>query len=315
MNSQLDTFLQRLSHVAQVGLLALGVFGYFYTVVPVFQNQQLQEQAAKLELEKATAQRSLDELVRQRSQVSTELAVLRENFSKERTRNSVLASEVTSAREEEANAKRKAAEAEAGLAAHLKALEAARWELVIFDVSLALTFRSYNSIVSAAYQQADMDMSSTILEAEIGWPKPYALLFDAVKSAQERRQGDASIPTIFYEDLRSFIASRNTALACTLPDFQTLHASYQLQLAALEQSIDATTEASLKKLEEEHTSKGQRIRITDEYRQATRRTVRVGKMLSLNSSFRDKLNKPRTECADKAYKVLDEFREIRGIRS
>lgn len=74
-----DIWLQRIAHLTQVGLLCLGVFGYFYTVLPVFQNQQLQEQAARLELEKATAQRRLDELLAEQLEVQTEIVALRDN--------------------------------------------------------------------------------------------------------------------------------------------------------------------------------------------------------------------------------------------
>jgi hypothetical protein len=49
--SRTDVALQRLSNASQVGLLLLAVFGYFYTVLPVYQKALLDEDIAKKTLE------------------------------------------------------------------------------------------------------------------------------------------------------------------------------------------------------------------------------------------------------------------------
>ncbi len=41
--------LERASHLAQIGLAIVAIFGYFYTVVPVFQKERLAEQVADYE--------------------------------------------------------------------------------------------------------------------------------------------------------------------------------------------------------------------------------------------------------------------------
>lgn len=48
-----DIWLSRTSHIAQVGLLVLGVFVYFYTIIPVAQKEKLAEDYVKLEKEYA----------------------------------------------------------------------------------------------------------------------------------------------------------------------------------------------------------------------------------------------------------------------
>lgn len=60
--SKIDIYLSRVGNLTQVGVLALAIFGYFYTVVPVFQNQKLQEDNAKLEIEKSKANKTLEDL-------------------------------------------------------------------------------------------------------------------------------------------------------------------------------------------------------------------------------------------------------------
>lgn len=313
-HSGLDTFLQRLAHLTQVGLLALGVFGYFYTVLPVFQNQQLQEQAAKLELEKSAAQRHLDELLQQQAKVSSEIALLRENWSRERARNAQLSSQVTTAREEELNAKRRTTEAELALASQLQALEAARWELVAFDFSFAHMFGAINSSVRNANRDISTSMPTVILEGGKDWPRPYGQLLEALEAAQKKRQGAISIPGSYYAELRSFIDDRQSSLQCTLPDFQALHASYQLQWTVLENSLDAETAASVEKLQKDYASKGQQVQITDQYRQSTRASLRAGKMFTLDQAFRKRVDDLRKECSEKASKLIEDFRKSKGIR-
>lgn len=51
MANKIDTFLSRISHVSQFVLVAFAIFGYFYTVRPVYQKEVLSEDIAKKEVE------------------------------------------------------------------------------------------------------------------------------------------------------------------------------------------------------------------------------------------------------------------------
>lgn len=51
MANKIDTFLSRISHVSQFILVAFAIFGYFYTVRPVYQKEVLSEDIAKKEVE------------------------------------------------------------------------------------------------------------------------------------------------------------------------------------------------------------------------------------------------------------------------
>lgn len=62
MTRKVDVFLNRLSHISQVFLVALAVFGYFYTVRPIYQKEILSEDIAKKEVELKIIQKQLDEL-------------------------------------------------------------------------------------------------------------------------------------------------------------------------------------------------------------------------------------------------------------
>ena len=60
-NSPLDIWLNRLSHLSQIGLLIIAVFGYFYTVVPFYQKSLLDEQIAQKEIELKASKVALED--------------------------------------------------------------------------------------------------------------------------------------------------------------------------------------------------------------------------------------------------------------
>lgn len=59
-SEKFDIWLGRLSHIAQIILVGVAVFGYFYTIRPIYQNQLLSEDIAKKELELRKINKELD---------------------------------------------------------------------------------------------------------------------------------------------------------------------------------------------------------------------------------------------------------------
>jgi hypothetical protein len=51
LKNKVDKYLERASNFSQVLLVALAIFGYFYTIRPIYQNQLLSEDISKKELE------------------------------------------------------------------------------------------------------------------------------------------------------------------------------------------------------------------------------------------------------------------------
>lgn len=313
--TSVDIWLQRIAHLTQVGLLGLGVFGYFYTVLPVFQNQQLQEQAAKLELEKATAQQRLDELLAEQLKVQAEIVALRDNWQKERDKNAQLASNAEDSRKQELLAKQRAIKAEGALAVQVKKLESSRWELVVFDLLTEHVISSLNVWLETLNKSNEPRAGAFFREQESHWPHPYAELLDAVEAVREKRTASDQIPSTYYSELRAFVEARKASLQCTLPDFAALEASYQLQLAAIEPEIETETNASIDQLVKEYTDRGERVKITDDYRQSVRKSVRSGKVLELNSTFDKQLSEMWQLCKDKAISVIEELRKSKEVTS
>ena len=92
-----------------------------------------------------------------------------------------------------------------------------------------------------------------------------------------------------------------------------MQTSYQQKLAALDPMIEADTKASVDKLVEEYAAKGQRIEITETYRQSVRRGIRIGKVFELDRSFENQLSDMRKICDNKATGVINEFRRAKGV--
>lgn len=62
MNNKIDLYLNRVCQISQLLLVGFAIFGYFYTVRPVYQNASLQESIAKKETELKTLQGKIDDL-------------------------------------------------------------------------------------------------------------------------------------------------------------------------------------------------------------------------------------------------------------
>lgn len=62
MQNRIDLYLNRVSQVSQLLLVCFAIFGYFYTVRPMYQNASLQESIAKKEAELKTLQIKIDDL-------------------------------------------------------------------------------------------------------------------------------------------------------------------------------------------------------------------------------------------------------------
>jgi 2-succinyl-5-enolpyruvyl-6-hydroxy-3-cyclohexene-1-carboxylate synthase len=74
--SKIDIWSTRLAAWAQIATVFVVVFGYLYTVRPVFQLQLLQEQTAQLQLDNASAKQRLDQTIAEQASAQTKLNAL-----------------------------------------------------------------------------------------------------------------------------------------------------------------------------------------------------------------------------------------------
>lgn len=310
----LDKLLQRLANFSQPALLVLGVFVYFYTVVPVFQHQQLQEQTAKLEIEKSAAERQLTSLIAQQDKVKDSIQRLQYEWEKERKRSSRLTDEVAIAKERESVARRQNDEVEIKLQDQLKVLDVARWELVLLDFSLAYYNQKFDAMAKRwnLNEEPNNKIGSFILSASKEWPKPYEELLSAVDAAAKKDEDRKDIPEIYYSELKEFITSKESALQCNKPDLDAIYAGYITEVAAIEPELDARLENYIKKVLSEHAEKKQRVQITSDNRSMWRRDIRMELLRGIDNEYQERLSSLKKECNDKAHRVIDEIRKAKG---
>ncbi|OWQ46608.1 hypothetical protein CDL60_14200 [Roseateles noduli] len=73
---RIDLLLQRLANASQLGVLVLAVFGYFYTVLPIYQKSLLDEDIAKKTIELREMEAKVAQAEAELRQVSTTMARL-----------------------------------------------------------------------------------------------------------------------------------------------------------------------------------------------------------------------------------------------
>ncbi|WP_316899430.1 hypothetical protein [Pseudodesulfovibrio indicus] len=103
MKSVLDSWLERISYSAQIAVAIVAIFGYFYTVRPIYQKELLSESIAKMQLEVSDLERTKKTLEKQASLIDSRLEELGSQIEIFRIENTLLASE-----NEELKAKRDA---------------------------------------------------------------------------------------------------------------------------------------------------------------------------------------------------------------
>lgn len=79
--SKIDIWSTRIANFSQVGVLALAVFGYFYTVLPVYQKSLLDEEIAKKTLELENKDKKIAEINKQLEERASVLKSLSDEVS------------------------------------------------------------------------------------------------------------------------------------------------------------------------------------------------------------------------------------------
>jgi hypothetical protein len=300
-----DYYLQRTALLSQLGLLVLGTVGYFYTILPVFQHQLLQEQAANLEIEKHAAQKQLASLLKQQSTVKEDIQLLREKLEKEQTNNDLLTKTMSDLKVQKIDAENYAKNAEEKLRHDILKLEdSTRWKSFFSDF-----LQAYNSLDSVCCRsnghrtefettefvntdglRADQS-GAFILEEEKYWPNPHEILLKAIIVENKKRQ---NYPKTYYDEMRAFVNKNESALECKKPNFNKIHAEFIAKLVASDAIISA-------KLDSHHNDLAieQNPKLREKLLSIHRESIREKKLFQLKYLYLDKLGELRGICDDK----------------
>jgi multidrug efflux pump subunit AcrA (membrane-fusion protein) len=320
-----DRWFQRAAHASAPLALVLAFVGYWYTVRPVFQYQRLQEQAAKVEMDKAAAEQQLAKLRADQQRITANIQGLQANWEREKARNAQLASVAAAARTREAEAQRRAAEAgavverelkklaavEAAMNSELGKLDKARWELVIHDYFWQIALPR---ITRARLSRFDGDdkAGAQFAKIEAGWTVPYESMLSAIEKVDAKNRQSREIPDSYYVELREFIRAREAALRCPNPDFAELRTQYLADMAGTALLIEAEVTRQVEKVRNDPELKGGTVKITDDFRGSLRRAARVGEEYTVQKRHREKIQALEKECDDKIDAVMQDLRQAKG---
>lgn len=319
--SRVDTYFSRLAHAATVCTLLLAVFGYFYTVLPVFQNQKLQEDNAKLELDSAREKKALAELQTRQSSVQNQIKKLNSDLvrmqkatqaSDERAkvaegRETVAKNRVTAAERRERDARLSAEIAQSNLRMELDNLDAARRTILIRDfrqsvnsAQLVSRWEFMNEIYKGDVNSDRRQTGQFLSAVKDKFLSPAKLLNTTLKNFSETLER-SKVPDHYLPELEKFVA-QETSVTCNVPDVEKLQKEYFEKANRLSDlsTADARAELEKQRLSAERAGKYLLIRDGDLERLAN--GFRAGRRVALDSENRQLLLNANNECS----KLLDQ---------
>lgn len=313
-----ESVLQKLSHASQIGLLVLGAFGYFYTVVPVFQNQQLQEQTAKLELEKTALEReqnvSQQKLVLlkvQQHEIKQNIQILQEKWKSEKNRNMQLLFNISESKKRELEAKLASMNAENSLSNEQKNLDKIRWELILTALSHQNAFSILDEAFDEPFKSEDnYENGVFILEEEKKWPKPYTKLFTLIADIHKDLK---QIPDSYFIELENYVKSKEQSLQCEEPNFKFLQQDYLRQVSMIESSLDLELTMEIKRIKKEYEGTYTIPIFTDEYKTKQRKAFKLEKLSKLKGKYSAELFENEKKCRNKIDIVIAEIQTLKGV--
>jgi hypothetical protein len=274
-------------------MMALAVFGYFYTVKPAFQNQLLQEQAARLELEKRQAEESLSHLAARRKTVEAEIAAAQLDLARERAANSQLRAQTVAARDEAARAELAAKQLGDAERASASSLAASQLKLAVEQVRSQYYFGSLFSAMRRPEAEGAPEL-----------PQVPSKLLEAVAAVRERKDLRL-IPNSMWDTIDSRIRAEQDLLVCSSAELNEVVAAHKAAMASAEQTVQSELAKELGRVEDEYARKGQKAVFSDRYRKVTENNFRTKYVWPLEQKFILDRSRIQSDCQDVGSSWLD----------
>lgn len=227
-----------LSSWSQVVMLAVVVYGYVYTVIPVFQKEKISEELAKLEIEKASWNEKLDDInaelkEKEKSLVSIEL--LRENLNNELKSLSIDRNEIFQALSQK---KQEYIKAKAELTNANKTIDIAINDLLEHQKRTLLgkgeipsnLFSSLNYSLNN-WDKFSIEKSSQISKIlEQSYPNPYQDAENVLNKLSDIKKSSSGIDMLakskLYNDYKKGLEQNSHLLMCPQPNFQEWESNF-----------------------------------------------------------------------------------------
>jgi len=316
-----ESWSTKLAAWSQIGMLLLVGFGYFYTIRPAFQYQLLQEQAAKLEIEKLESKKHLTNLKIAKTQIENDLHILKETLTREEAKRQKL---LTQLKQEQVNvdlAKKQIQEIKNKVSKELKALKKTRWELLLLDFSDAYWLPEKNALFSRLNKTEEFD--EYLLNQQKSWPQPYENLCMAIDQIDEKNKISNKFPKEYLTELHKIVDTQRSTLKCNVPNFKLMAAQYHKETDGLtvnENEINDELEKHIAELIAESEKKGHKTLITDDFRESVRKSFRFEqeqsiklKVYKIERQYHDEIYKLRQECYQQGTDLIKRINKEKDV--
>jgi hypothetical protein len=315
-----ESWSAKLGAWSQIGMLLLVGFGYFYTVRPAFQYQLLQEQAAKLEIEKLESKKQLGNLEIAKTQIENDLDVLKETLSRKDAERHKLQTQLTQEHVKVDLAKKQIQEIKNKVSKELKALESTRWELLLLDFSDAYFLSERNELFSRLNRSEEFD--EYLLNEQKSWPQSYENLSKSIDRISEKNKKTNKFPKEYLIELHKIVDAQKSTLECNVVNFKLIAAQYYKETDGLtvnEDEINDKLEKYIAELVAESEKEGYKSIITDDFRKSVRKgfhrekeqTIKL-KLYEIESKYRHEISKLREKCYKKGTDLIDQIKKEKG---
>lgn len=204
-------WLESFSHLSQVLAVVLAAYGYFHTVLPVFQKEKLDEDVAKLQLEQERSEAELSSLRERQKAADATLAA----SNAEAKRASELATQMRAQAQSQAaiaNALRtKNIAVQETLSTTKKVLVESEWKAFAQDLALGINFKAERSATFFMMWPFFKDWSG----GPPPWPDAYALAVAEIPNAGNKVSVENR--PLIEKQARAYLESHAVQFKCEAP--------------------------------------------------------------------------------------------------
>lgn len=307
--SRLDVNLSRLANATTACTLLLAAFGYFYTVRPVFQNQKLQEDNARLELASAREQKILAELRERQSEVQQKIAEVdaalinaqkkvvasdeRARVSEGREKAAKQAALLAVNREQEAIISAKNAAEK--MAIELEHLDTARRTILVANFAQAVGFRRLRQnydFIDSLYKSDEKKDGAFIVNSTALFLSPTKILEGA---SEDFLKAQEKIPSIYLEEVKKAVADE-VPITCVIPDTNELLNQYSQRHSKIDELSSEDAHAEIERQRVAAEKSNSRLVVTTRDIKALKISYEVGRRHSLEKEFHKHLTDADSQC-------------------
>lgn len=297
--------------LSQIAMLIVVLFGYIYTVRPVFQHQLLQEKLASAELDRLEVEGQIQVLQDEKEEVERSLHEVQNQVASIEAERGILEGELQKASERAREAKADANQLEAVIQEQLNKLEDAGWELLMVDFTFVQLLADAKAVTRD--WNARESFPEYLQRHRDEWPNPFLALQSSIGGLRERNAKEPRYPDSYIDELSQFVESRKDELTCAVPPFDDLEKSFRERSSKIEEIVEYKTEEYIDNLVAEYEGQGKRLKITNDFREKTARRFRGIEELNIERALKDVVREHVDSCRSAAQHVVDDFRNLKGV--